>query len=195
MPYQLTKLPYALDALQPHISQETLRYHYGKHHQGYVRKLNELTKGTELDELPLIEIVLKSSGEVFNNAAQVWNHNFYWFCLSPEGGKKPNGALAKAIDVNFGSFEQFQEQFTKAAVATFGSGWTWLVRKPLNSELAIESTSNAETPAAGNRVALLACDVWEHAYYIDYRNERANYLEAFWKVIAWDFVAANYATV
>lgn len=191
MAIQLPELPYSKDALTPHISAETLEYHYGKHHKTYVDNLNNLIKGTDMENLSLEEIVRKSTGGVFNNAAQIWNHTFYWHCLSPKGGGEPTGEVKAAIEKNFGSFASFKEKFTEASVKTFGSGWAWLVKKS-DGSLAIESTSNAETPLKDtSKRALLTCDVWEHAYYIDYRNSRPNYLAAFWNLVNWDFVAKN----
>jgi Fe-Mn family superoxide dismutase len=192
MEHTLPPLPYAMDALQPHISKETLEYHYGKHHQAYVTNLNNLIKGTELENLSLEDIIKKSSGGVFNNAAQVWNHTFYWNCLSPQGGGAPGGAVADAINKKWGSFEAFKEVFSKSAVGNFGSGWTWLVKKPEGS-VDIVNTSNAGTPLTTADKALLTCDVWEHAYYIDYRNARPKYVEAFWNLVNWNFVAKNFA--
>jgi len=192
MAHTLPDLPYAMDALQPHISKETLEYHYGKHHRTYVDKLNGLIEGTEFADASLEDIIRKSSGGVFNNAAQVWNHTFYWNCLSPDGGGRPEGDLAKAIDEAFGSYEDFQKQFTDKAVTLFGSGWAWLVKKP-DGKLDIVQTGNAETPLTGADKPLMTCDVWEHAYYIDYRNARPKYLEAFWQLVNWDFVAKNFA--
>ena len=191
MEHTLPALPYAIDALAPHISQETLEYHYGKHHQTYVTNLNNLIKGTEFEELPLEEIVKKSSGGIFNNSAQVWNHTFYWNSLTP-GGKAVSGALADAINAKWGSFDKFKEEFTKSAVGNFGSGWTWLVQKA-DGSVDIVNTSNAHTPLASDDKALLTCDVWEHAYYIDYRNARAKFLEAFWNVANWEFANQNMA--
>lgn len=191
MAHTLPDLPYAMDALEPHISRETLEYHYGKHHRTYVEKLNGLIEGTEFASASLEDIVRKSSGGVFNNAAQVWNHTFYWHCLSPNGGGQPSGKLAAAIDAAFGSFEEFHKQFSDKSVTLFGSGWAWLVKKP-DGTLAIVQTGNAETPLTGEDKALLTCDVWEHAYYIDYRNARPKYLEAFWNLVNWDFVAKNF---
>ena len=190
MEHKLPELPYALDALAPSISKETLEFHYGKHLQTYVTNLNNLIKGTEFENLSLEEIVKKSSGGVFNNSAQVWNHTFYWFGLSPKGGGEPSGALAEAINKKWGSFAKFKEEFTKTAVGTFGSGWAWLVKKA-DGSLDLVSTSNAATPLTGADKPLLTCDVWEHAYYIDYRNARPKYLESFWNVVNWDFVAKN----
>jgi superoxide dismutase, Fe-Mn family len=192
MAFELPALPYAKDALAPHISVETLDFHYGKHHQTYVTNLNNLVPGTEFEGLSLEEIVLKSSGGVFNNAAQIWNHTFYWNSLSPNGGGEPTGELASAIDAAFGSFEGFKEAFTKCAVTTFGSGWAWLV-KNADGSLALVSTSNAGCPLTTGQTPLLTCDVWEHAYYIDYRNARPTYLNAFWALVNWEFAANNYA--
>lgn len=191
MAIQLPELPYELDALAPHISKETLEYHYGKHHKTYVDNLNKLIPGTEFEKLSLEDIILKSSGGIFNNAAQIWNHTFYWHCLKPNGGGLPTGKLNDAITKAFGSFEAFKEKFTQTAITTFGSGWAWLVKKS-DGTLDIVSTSNAGIPMTQNQTALLTCDVWEHAYYIDYRNARPKYLEHFWQLINWDFVAANF---
>ena len=191
MPFTLPVLPYAMDALQPLISKETLEYHYGKHHQAYVTNLNNLIPGTEFEHLSLEEIIKKASGGIFNNAAQVWNHTFYWHCLrSPQADNQPKGQLAKAIQETFGGFEAFKEQFSKTAVGTFGSGWAWLV-KEAQGKLAIESTSNAGNPLTSGKQPLLTCDVWEHAYYIDYRNARPTYVSKFWELVNWDFVAKN----
>ena len=190
MEHTLPPLPYAMDALQPHMSKETLEYHYGKHHQTYVTNLNNLIKGTEFENASLEDIIKKSSGGLFNNSAQVWNHTFYWHCLSPKGGHEPTGKLADMINKTFGSFQAFKEQFTKTAIGTFGSGWAWLVKNP-DGSLAITSTSNAGTPMTENKHALLTCDVWEHAYYIDYRNARPTYVDHFWQLVNWEFVAAN----
>jgi len=192
MAFELPPLPYAKEALAPTISAETLDYHYGKHHQAYVTNLNNLTKGTEFEGMTLEEVIMKSSGGIFNNAAQVWNHSFYWNGLSPTGGGEPGGALAEAIAASFGSFEEFKKLFTTAAATNFGSGWTWLV-KNAEGQLEIYNTSNAGTPMTAGKKALLTLDVWEHAYYIDYRNARPKYLEEIWKLIDWGFVAANYA--
>lgn len=190
MAIELPALPYEKNALEPHISAETIEYHYGKHHQAYVTNLNNLIKDTEFAGLSLEEIVRKSQGGMFNNAAQVWNHTFYWHCLSPNGGGEPTGKLAEAIDKAFGSFAQFKEEFTKTAIGTFGSGWAWLVKRA-DGSLALVSTSNAATPLTGPDTPLLTCDVWEHAYYVDYRNARPKYVEAFWNLVNWDFVARN----
>ncbi len=190
MTFTLPALPYAKNALVPHISEETLEYHYGKHHAAYVNNLNKLVAGTEFENQSLEEIIMKSKGGVFNNAAQVWNHTFYWHCMSPNGGGEPKGKLADAIIKYFGSFATFQEQFTQAAITTFGSGWAWLVQDT-KGDLKIISTSNAGTPMTEGLTALLTCDVWEHAYYIDYRNARPNYVTAFWSLVNWDFAASN----
>ncbi|MFA5702101.1 MAG: superoxide dismutase [Fe] [Advenella sp.] len=192
MAHTLPALPYALDALAPHISQETLEFHYGKHHQTYVTNLNNLIVGTEFENASLEEIIKKSSGGVFNNAAQVWNHTFYWNSLSPNGGGEPAGALLEAINAKWGSVAAFKEAFNKSAAGNFGSGWTWLVKKE-DGTLDIVNTSNAATPLTGNDKPLLTCDVWEHAYYIDYRNARPKYLETFWNIVNWEFAAANLA--
>jgi len=192
MEHTLPPLPYAMDALQPHISKETLEFHYGKHHQAYVTNLNNLIKGTEFENLSLEEIVKKSSGGVFNNAAQVWNHTFYWNCMAPNAGGAPTGALADAINAKFGSFDNFKAEFTKSCVGNFGSGWTWLVKKA-DGSVEIVNTSNAATPLTGADKPLLTCDVWEHAYYVDYRNARPKYVETFWNLVNWNFVAKNFA--
>ncbi|MGO1295810.1 MAG: superoxide dismutase [Fe] [Vibrio sp.] len=193
MAFELPALPFAKDALEPHISKETLEYHYDKHHNTYVVKLNGLIPGTEFEDKSLEEIIKTSTGGVFNNAAQVWNHTFYWNCLAPQAGGEPTGDVAEAINAAFGSFEEFKTQFTNNAVANFGSGWTWLVKKA-DGSVAIVNTSNAATPITDDGVTpLLTVDVWEHAYYIDYRNARPNYMEAFWNLVNWDFVAKNLA--
>ena len=192
MAFELPQLPYAIDALAPHISKETLEYHYGKHHQTYVTNLINLVKDTPQENMSLVELIKTTSGGIFNNAAQVYNHTFYWYCLSPKGGNEPTGPLAEAIKKQFGSFAEFKELFNKTAAGTFGSGWAWLV-KNASGALEIVSTSNAGCPLTQNQTPLLTCDVWEHAYYIDYRNSRPNYLEAFWKLVNWEFVAANFA--
>jgi len=190
MEHKLPELPYAKEALAPNISAETLEYHYGKHHKTYVDNLNKLISGTEFEKMSLEEIIKKASGGVFNNAAQIWNHTFYWNSLSPKGGGEPSGAVATAVTKNFGSFAQFKEKFTNAAVTLFGSGWAWLVENP-DGSLVIEATSNAGNPLKDGKKPLLTCDVWEHAYYIDYRNGRAKYVEAFWNLVNWDFVEKN----
>lgn len=191
MEHKLPPLPYEQNALEPYISAETLEYHHGKHHQTYVTNLNKLIAGTEFEDMSLEDIIKKSTGGLFNNAAQVWNHTFYWNCLSPNGGGTPGGALAEAINGAFGSFDQFKEKFSQTAITTFGSGWGWLVKNP-DGSLGIMSTGNAGTPMTEGKTALLTCDVWEHAYYIDYRNARPKYVENFWKLVNWDFVAQNF---
>ena len=190
MAIELPALPYDRTALEPHISGETIDYHYGKHHKAYVDNLNKMIEGTEYADMPLEQIIRKSQGGMFNNAAQIWNHTFYWNCLKPDGGGEPAGKLADAINAAFGSFEKFKEEFTKTSVGTFGSGWGWLVQRP-DGSLALASTPNAATPLTGEDTPLLTCDVWEHAYYIDYRNARPKYVEAFWNLVNWDFVSAN----
>ncbi len=192
MAHELPALPYATNALEPVISAETIDYHYGKHHQAYVTNLNNLVPGTEFENASLEEIVMKSSGGIFNNAAQVWNHTFYWNGLSPQGGGEPSGALADAINAAFGSFEAFKDEFIKSAIGNFGSGWTWLV-KNADGALEIVNTSNAANPLTDGKSPLLTIDVWEHAYYVDYRNMRPKYLAEIWNIVNWDFVAANFA--
>ncbi|HXR63370.1 MAG TPA: Fe-Mn family superoxide dismutase [Rudaea sp.] len=192
MAIELPALPYARDALAPHISAETIDYHYGKHHQAYVTNLNNLIKGSEFESMDLVAIIKKSQGGMFNNAAQIWNHTFYWNSLSPKGGGEPAGKLADAIKKTFGSFAQFKEDFGKTAVGTFGSGWAWLVQRA-DGGLGLVSTSNAATPITGSDRPLLTCDVWEHAYYIDYRNARPKYVEAFWNLANWEFAASQMA--
>lgn len=190
--HTLMELPYDADALEPHISAETIAYHHGKHHAAYVDKLNDLVAGTRFEDATLEEIVRKADGVIFNNAAQVWNHDFYWKCLSPAGGGEPGGALGSAIREFFGGFDDFKQAFETMALGNFGSGWTWLVRMPHGS-LEIVNTDDAENPMVWDYRPLLTCDVWEHAYYIDYRNGRGSYLEAFWNLVDWDFVARNHA--
>jgi superoxide dismutase, Fe-Mn family len=192
MEHTLPALPYAMDALAPHISKETLEFHYGKHHQTYVTNLNNLIKGTEFESLGLEEIVRKSSAGVFNNSAQVWNHTFYWNSLAPNAGGAPSGALAAAIDGKWGNFDAFKEAFNKMAVGNFGSSWTWLVKKA-DGSLDIVNTSNAATPITGTDKPLITCDLWEHAYYVDHRNRRPDYLAGFWKLVNWSFAAKNFA--
>jgi Fe-Mn family superoxide dismutase len=191
MAIELPPLPYEKNALEPNISAETLEFHYGKHHQAYVTNLNNLIKGTEFENADLEDIIKKSSGGVFNNAAQVWNHTFYWKSMhSPKDGNAPSGKLADEINKAFGSFDKFKEEFTKSAVGNFGSGWTWLVQRP-DGSLGIVNTSNAATPITGSDKPLFTIDVWEHAYYIDYRNARPKYVESFWNLVNWDFAAKN----
>ena len=191
MAHELPALPYARDALEPVISAETIDYHYGKHHQAYVTNLNNMVGGTEFENAGLEDIIRKADGGIFNNGAQVWNHTFYWNGLSPDGGGEPAGALAAAIDDAFGSFDEFKAAFIKSAVTNFGSGWTWLVKKA-DGSLAIVNTGNAANPMRDGMTPLLTVDVWEHAYYIDYRNARPKYLEEIWNIVNWDFVAANF---
>jgi len=191
MEHVLPPLPYAKDSLAPHISSETLDFHYGKHHATYVTNLNKMVPGTEFEAMDLEQIVRAApAGGVFNNAAQIWNHTFYWNSLSPNGGGAPTGAIAAAIDAQWGSFDKFKEEFTAKSVTLFGAGWAWLV-KNADGSLGIVQTGNAETPLTGDATPLLTCDVWEHAYYIDYRNARPKYLEAFWALVNWDFANAN----
>ncbi len=191
MTFKLPELPYAKDALAPHISQETLEYHHGKHHNAYVTKLNELIEGKPEASKSLEEIIMASEGGLFNNAAQVWNHTFYWNCMKPSGGGAPTGDIAAAIERDLGGFEKFKTDFSAACIAQFGSGWAWLV-KDKSGKLSITKTSNADLPMKHGQTALLTCDVWEHAYYIDYRNARAKYVETFLaSLVNWDFVNEN----
>ncbi|MCB2207309.1 MAG: superoxide dismutase [Bacteroidetes bacterium] len=187
MAYELPALPYDLNALEPQISKETLEYHYGKHHAGYVKNLNGLVTGTEFENSGLEAIVKKADGGIFNNGAQVWNHTFYWNCMAPDGGGEPTGALLNAIKSDFGSFEAFKEQFSKAAATLFGSGWAWLVKSP-SGKLEIVQESNAGNPLRSGKEPIMTCDVWEHAYYIDKRNLRPAYIEDFWKVVDWNTI-------
>jgi Fe-Mn family superoxide dismutase len=193
MAFELPALPYAQDALEPHISAETLGFHYGKHHATYVAKLNGLVEGTDMADKSLEEVVKSSSGGIFNNAAQIWNHTFYWHSLSPNGGGEPIGALGDAITAKWGSFDDFKAAFNDKAVNNFGSSWTWLV-KNADGSLEIVNTSNAGTPITDEGVTpLMTVDLWEHAYYIDYRNVRPNYLGGFWSLVNWEFASANFA--
>ncbi|MCH2548059.1 MAG: superoxide dismutase [Alphaproteobacteria bacterium] len=195
MAFELPKLPYAKDALEPHISSNTLDFHHGKHHNAYVTKLNDLIKGTELEGKSLEEIILasaKDSGKqaIFNNAAQVWNHTFYWHSMAPKGGGKPSGELAQKIEADFGGFDKFAEEFKNAGVGQFGSGWAWLVLD--NGKLEIMKTANADLPLAHGKTAILTADVWEHAYYLDYQNRRPDYLSTFLQsLVNWEFAAEN----
>jgi Fe-Mn family superoxide dismutase len=191
MKHERPELPYPIDALEPHISQETLSFHHGKHHQAYVNKLNELIVGTEFEDASLEEIISKACGGIFNNAAQVWNHTFYWNSLAPNGGGAPTGAIADAIAAQWGSFDKFQEKLTQAAATNFGSGWTWLVKNE-EDELEIVSTSNAGNPLTQGKTPILTIDVWEHAYYVDYRNARPQYIDAYWNLVNWDFANENF---
>ena len=192
MAIELPPLPYERDALAPHISGETLDYHHGKHHKAYVDNLNKMIAGTEFEAMPLEEIIRKSQGAMFNNAAQVWNHTFFWNSLAPKAGGNPTGAIAAAIDKSFGSFADFKKKFSDAAAAQFGSGWAWLVKNN-DGSIAVETTGNAETPFAAGKTVVLTLDVWEHAYYIDYRNARPKFIEAFWNIVNWDFANKNIA--
>lgn len=191
MAFELPALPYEKNALEPHISAETLDFHHGKHHNTYVVNLNNLVPGTEFEGKSLEEIIKSSTGGVFNNAAQIWNHTFYWHCLSPNGGGAPTGKLADAINAKFGSFDAFKEAFTKSAIGNFGSSWTWLVKKA-DGSVDIVNTSNAATPLTTQDKPLLTCDLWEHAYYIDYRNARPKYIETFWNLVNWEFASKNF---
>ena len=184
MPFTLAQLPYPMDALEPYISKKTLEFHYGKHHNAYVNNLNNLVPGTPFENASLEEIIQKAEGGNFNNGAQVWNHTFYWNCLSPDGGGAPEGALLKAINEFFGSFDGFKEQFSKAAATLFGSGWAWLV-KDAYGNLDIVQTSNADCPLKKGLTPLLTCDVWEHAYYLDKQNARPAYVADFWNLVDW----------
>ena len=191
MAHELPPLPYADTALEPHISAETISFHYGKHHQTYVTNLNKLVAGTEFEQASLEEIITRSEGGIFNNAAQIWNHTFYWNGLTPAASEGPTGALLDAINAQFNSFDEFKAQFSNSAITNFGAGWTWLVKNKEGS-LAIVNTSNAACPLTEGQTPLLTCDVWEHAYYIDYRNARPKYLEAFWQLVNWEFVTTNF---
>ena len=194
MEHTLPPLPYAIDALAPNYSKETLEYHHGKHHNAYVVNLNNLQKGTEFESMSLEDIVRKSSGGIYNNAAQIWNHTFFWSCMKPGGGGEPSGKLADAIKAKWGSVAAFKEAFTKSAVGNFGSGWTWLVTKA-DGSVDIVNTTGAGTPLTTDAKALLTIDVWEHAYYIDYRNRRPDFVDTFLASLAnWDFAAANFAS-
>lgn len=192
MAFELPPLPYSKDALAPHMSVETLEFHYGKHHKTYVDNLNKLLPGTEFEAQlasgDLETVIKKSSGPIFNNAAQVWNHTFFWNCLAPKAGGEPTGAIADAIKRDFGSFAAFKEKFTDVSVKHFASGWGWLIKNKTTGKLECVSTANAATPLTEGHTPLLVCDVWEHAYYIDYRNRRADFLGAFWNLVNWDFV-------
>jgi len=192
MEHKLPELPWSNDALAPHISPETIEYHYGKHHAAYVAKLNAGIQGNEFAEMSLEDIIMKSSGGLFNNAAQVWNHTFYWNCLAPNAGGAPTGAVADAINGKWGSFDKFKEEFSACAAGNFGSGWTWLV-KDGSGNLEILNTNDADTAMKHGKTALMTIDVWEHAYYVDYRNARPKYIESFWNLVNWDFVNKNLA--
>jgi Fe-Mn family superoxide dismutase len=190
MEHKLPELPWSNDALAPHISPETIEYHYGKHHNAYVTKLNAGIKGTEFEDASLEDIIKKSKGGLFNNAAQVWNHTFYWNCLAPNAGGNATGAISEKINAKWGSFDKFKEEFSNSAATNFGSGWTWLVSDS-SGELSIVNTDDAETPMTQGLKALMTIDVWEHAYYVDYRNARPKYIDAFWNLVNWDFVNSN----
>src|SRR4051812_41399589 len=192
MTHELPPLPYPADALQPHMSRETLEFHHGKHHRTYVTKLNELIRGTDFEKASLEDIVRKSTGPVFNNAAQHWNHSFFWKCLAPKAGGQPGGDIAQALQSSFGGFDPFKKQFTEAAEGRFGSGWAWLCADG-SGALSVTSTSNADTPLKSGQTPLLTCDVWEHAYYIDYRNSRKDFVAAFWNLVNWNFVQSNWS--
>lgn len=190
MTFELPSLPYPMDALEPHLSKETLEFHYGKHHATYVNNLNKLVPKTEFEGASLEDIIRKSSGGIYNNAAQIWNHTFYWNCLSPKGGGEARGKIAEKINKSFGSFAKFKELFSDAALTLFGSGWAFLVQNK-DGSLEIVKEGSAGCPLTKGQVPLLTCDVWEHAYYIDYRNARAKYIENFWNLVNWDFVNKN----
>ncbi len=189
MPFKLPDLPFAKDALEPHFSKETFEYHHGKHHAAYVNKLNQLTENSPKADKSLEELIKTEEGEIFNNAAQVWNHTFFWNSMKPNGGGDPTGKAAELINKSFGSFDNFKKELTTAAVGQFGSGWAWLVKE--GDGLKIMTTSNANTPIRDGKTPVLTCDVWEHAYYIDYRNDRAKFVDTFFKVVNWDFVNKN----
>jgi Fe-Mn family superoxide dismutase len=191
MPFELPRLPYAADALQPVISKQTIEFHYGKHHQAYVNNLNNLVPGTRFEHASLEQIIKEADGGIFNNAAQIWNHTFYFESFSPAGAREPVGALAELINSTFGSFSAFKEQFNKSATTLFGSGWAWLVKMP-DGSLAITQESNAGNPLKKGQVPLLTCDVWEHAYYLDYQNKRPDYVQAFWNIIDWHVIAKRF---
>ena len=190
MIHELPKLPYELNALEPYISQRTIEFHYGKHHQAYVTNLNKLIQGTEFENKPLEDIIRKATGGIFNNGAQVWNHTFYWNCMKPHGGGDPAGKLAETLLKNFGSVSEFKEKFSTAAATLFGSGWAWLVKKP-DGTLEITQESNAGNPLRTGLMPLLTCDVWEHAYYLDKQNARPNYIADFWNLVDWDAIASR----
>ncbi|MBN2273481.1 MAG: superoxide dismutase [Bacteroidales bacterium] len=191
MPFELPKLPYALDALHPHISKQTLEFHYGKHHQGYINNLNKLIPGTKFENATLEQIVREADGGIFNNGAQVWNHTFYFLSFSPGGLHEPAGRLAEAISKQYGSFDSFKEEFSKSAITLFGSGWVWMVKKE-DLTLDIVQESNAGNPLRNGLLPLLTCDVWEHAYYLDYQNNRPDYLQAFWDILDWKVISGRY---
>jgi superoxide dismutase, Fe-Mn family len=190
MAFELPELPYDKNALAPHISEETLEYHYGKHHQAYVNKLNDLLPGSQFEKSSLEDIIMQADGGIFNNAAQIWNHTFYWHSMSPKGGNSPSSALTKELEKAFGSVDTFKENFTEAGMTQFGSGWAWLVKNN-DGKLEVVKTLNANNPMTDGKTPLLTCDVWEHAYYIDTRNDRGKYINNFWNVVNWEFVEKN----
>lgn len=191
MTFELPNLPYAYDALEPEISKQTLEFHHDKHHAAYVNKLNNLIKGTEFENADIVDIIMKSDGGIFNNAAQTWNHTFYFDQFGKDKSSEPKGQLKDAINATYGSFNDFKEKFATAAKTLFGSGWTWLVKKP-NGSLDIIQTSNAANPLTDGLIPILTCDVWEHAYYLDYQNKRPDYIESFWKILDWDIISGRY---
>ncbi len=191
MTFELPNLPYAYDALEPEISKQTLEFHHDKHHAAYVNKLNDLIKGTEFENADIVDIIMKSDGGIFNNAAQTWNHTFYFDQFGKDKSSEPKGQLKDAINATYGSFNDFKEKFATAAKTLFGSGWTWLVKKP-NGSLDIIQTSNAANPLTDGLIPILTCDVWEHAYYLDYQNKRPDYIESFWKILDWDIISGRY---
>ena len=191
MAHTLPALPYSPNALEPIISEKTISFHHGKHHLAYVNKLNELVQGTEFENASLEQIIMEAEGGIFNNGAQVWNHTFYWNCLSPQGGGEPAEKLMQAIEESFGSFQKFKEAFANAAATQFGSGWAWLVKNP-QGKLEIVKTANAENPMQQGHTPLLTCDVWEHAYYLDYQNRRPDYVQEFWKIVDWKKVEERF---
>ena len=192
MAIELPKLPYAMNALEPIISEKTLEFHYGKHHQAYVTNLNKLVVGTEFENATLEDIIKKATGGIFNNGAQVWNHTFYWESFKANASEVPTGALSEAINKSFGSFDAFKEKFSTAAATLFGAGWAWLVKKA-DGSLEIVQESNAGNPLKNGFTPILTCDVWEHAYYIDYQNRRPDYIASFWKLVNWDKIAERYS--
>lgn len=191
MNFELPQLPYALDALSPHIGEKTLEFHYGKHHNAYVNNLVNLVKGTKFESASLEQIIKEAEGGIYNNGAQVWNHTFYFFEFNPEGKREPLGELADSINKSFGSFDQFKEKFSNAAATLFGSGWVWLVKKD-DSSLEIIQESNAGNPLRAGLKPILTCDVWEHAYYLDYQNRRPDYIKAFWNILDWDVISRRF---
>ncbi|HKL09039.1 MAG TPA: superoxide dismutase [Bacteroidales bacterium] len=191
MTFELPNLPYAYDALEPEISKQTLEFHHDKHHAAYVNKLNNLIKGTEFENSDIVDIIMKSEGGIFNNAAQTWNHTFYFDQFGKDKSSEPKGQLKDAINATYGSFNEFKEKFAAAAKTLFGSGWTWLVKKP-NGSLDVIQTSNAANPLTDGLIPILTCDVWEHAYYLDYQNKRPDYIESFWKILDWDIISGRY---